>query len=196
MDEPTKPDLRIGYLEHRSMRADAARLTELFERYQRSEKALVGALAEMYVQGVSTRKVAAAPAGVGCLVQRSLGAGLAALLPQHPPDHDVPDADARGAGHLRRHRAEDHGSAGEVDGPAAGAVQCRPGDLGRRALLARGRGGGQRRVRHPGRCRPAGLAWQPARCQPKPVPLCPPGPAREAGGEGMVADAAVGAGGR
>ena len=29
MDEPTKPDLRIGYLEHRSMRADAARLTEL-----------------------------------------------------------------------------------------------------------------------------------------------------------------------
>ncbi len=33
--------------------------TQLFERYQRSEKALVGALAEMYVQGVSTRKVKA-----------------------------------------------------------------------------------------------------------------------------------------
>ena len=31
--------------------------TELFERYQRSEMALVAALAEMYVQGVSTRKV-------------------------------------------------------------------------------------------------------------------------------------------
>jgi putative transposase len=31
----------------------------LFERYQRSEKALVSALAEMYVQGVSTRKVKA-----------------------------------------------------------------------------------------------------------------------------------------
>lgn len=31
--------------------------TELFERYQRSDKALVAALAEMYVQGVSTRKV-------------------------------------------------------------------------------------------------------------------------------------------
>jgi hypothetical protein len=30
--------------------------TELFERYQRSERALVAALAEMYVQGVSTRK--------------------------------------------------------------------------------------------------------------------------------------------
>jgi putative transposase len=30
---------------------------EVFERYQRSEKALVAALAEMYVQGVSTRKV-------------------------------------------------------------------------------------------------------------------------------------------
>ncbi|RWK99208.1 transposase, partial [Mesorhizobium sp.] len=33
--------------------------TELFERYQRSEKALVSALVEMYVQGVSTRKVKA-----------------------------------------------------------------------------------------------------------------------------------------
>lgn len=33
--------------------------TEVFERYQRSEKALVSALAQMYVQGVSTRKVAA-----------------------------------------------------------------------------------------------------------------------------------------
>lgn len=33
--------------------------TELFERYQRSEKALVSALAQMYVQGVSTRKVKA-----------------------------------------------------------------------------------------------------------------------------------------
>lgn len=31
--------------------------TALFERYARSEKALVAALAEMYVQGVSTRKV-------------------------------------------------------------------------------------------------------------------------------------------
>jgi putative transposase len=33
--------------------------TAVFERYQRSEKALVAALAEMYVQGVSTRKVKA-----------------------------------------------------------------------------------------------------------------------------------------
>ena len=31
----------------------------MFERYQRSERALVGTLAEMYVQGVSTRKVKA-----------------------------------------------------------------------------------------------------------------------------------------
>jgi putative transposase len=33
--------------------------TEVFERYQRSEKALVAALLEMYVQGTSTRKVKA-----------------------------------------------------------------------------------------------------------------------------------------
>ena len=31
--------------------------TEIFERYQRSEKALVAALTQMYIQGVSTRKV-------------------------------------------------------------------------------------------------------------------------------------------
>jgi putative transposase len=31
--------------------------TELFDRYQRSEKALVGTLMEMYLEGVSTRKV-------------------------------------------------------------------------------------------------------------------------------------------
>ena len=33
--------------------------TRVFQQYQRSEKALVSALAQMYVQGVSTRKVAA-----------------------------------------------------------------------------------------------------------------------------------------
>jgi hypothetical protein len=39
--------------------ASLAFLEELFERYQRSERALVATLAEMYVQGVSTRKVKA-----------------------------------------------------------------------------------------------------------------------------------------
>src|ERR1700733_6676904 len=33
--------------------------TQVFQQYQRSEKALVSSLAQMYVQGVSTRKVAA-----------------------------------------------------------------------------------------------------------------------------------------
>ena len=51
---------RVGVLELRVPQDRAGRFsTELFERYQRSEKALVGALAEMYVQGVSTRKVKA-----------------------------------------------------------------------------------------------------------------------------------------
>lgn len=35
--------------------------TQVFERYQRSEKTLVGALVDMYVQGVSTREVKAIP---------------------------------------------------------------------------------------------------------------------------------------
>ena len=51
---------RIGKLELRVPRDREGRFsTELFERYQRSEKALVSVLAEMYVQGVSTRKVKA-----------------------------------------------------------------------------------------------------------------------------------------
>jgi putative transposase len=49
---------RIGKLELRVPRDRNGEFsTGLFERYQRSEKALVAALAEMYVQGVSTRKV-------------------------------------------------------------------------------------------------------------------------------------------
>jgi transposase-like protein len=49
---------RVGTLELRVPQDRDGRFsTELFERYQRSERALVAALAEMYVQGVSTRKV-------------------------------------------------------------------------------------------------------------------------------------------
>jgi len=51
---------RVGVLELRVPQDRAGHFsTDLFERYQRSEKALVAALAEMYVQGVSTRKVKA-----------------------------------------------------------------------------------------------------------------------------------------
>ena len=51
---------RVGKLELRVPQDRAGRFrTELFERYQRSEKALFAALTEMYVQGVSTRKVKA-----------------------------------------------------------------------------------------------------------------------------------------
>jgi transposase-like protein len=51
---------RVGTLQLRVPQDRDGRFrTEVFQRYQRSEKALVGALAEMYVQGVSTRKVKA-----------------------------------------------------------------------------------------------------------------------------------------
>jgi putative transposase len=44
---------RVGKLELRVPQDRSGRFsTELFERYQRSERALVAALAEMYVQGV------------------------------------------------------------------------------------------------------------------------------------------------
>lgn len=51
---------RVGKLELRVPQDRQGRFsTELFERYQRSERALVATLVEMYVQGVSTRKVRA-----------------------------------------------------------------------------------------------------------------------------------------
>ena len=57
---PRRLSTRVGTLELRVPQDRAGRFsTEVFERYQRSEKALVAALVEMYVQGVSTRKVKA-----------------------------------------------------------------------------------------------------------------------------------------
>ncbi len=51
---------RVGTLELRVPQDRQGRFpTQVFEQYQRSEKALVAALAQMYVQGVSTRKVKA-----------------------------------------------------------------------------------------------------------------------------------------
>ena len=51
---------RVGKVELRVPQDRQGRFrTEVFERYQRSERALVAAMLEMYVQGVSTRKVKA-----------------------------------------------------------------------------------------------------------------------------------------
>jgi putative transposase len=51
---------RVGKLELRVPQDREGHFrTEVFERYQRSEKALVASLMEMYIQGVSTRKVKA-----------------------------------------------------------------------------------------------------------------------------------------
>jgi putative transposase len=52
------PVTRMGHIELRVPQDRQGRFrTEVFERYQRSEKALVVAMLEMYVQGVSTSKV-------------------------------------------------------------------------------------------------------------------------------------------
>ena len=49
---------RVGSLELQVIRDREGKFsTELFERYQRSEKAFVLSLIEMYINGVSTRKV-------------------------------------------------------------------------------------------------------------------------------------------
>lgn len=51
---------RVGKLELRVPQDRGGRFsTEVFDRYQRSEKALVLSLVEMYIQGVSTRKIKA-----------------------------------------------------------------------------------------------------------------------------------------
>jgi putative transposase len=80
---------RVGTLELRVPQDRMGKFsTELFERYQRSEKALVGTLAEMYVQGVSTRKVKAVTevlcghsfsASSISAINKSLDAGLRAF---------------------------------------------------------------------------------------------------------------------
>jgi transposase-like protein len=57
--KPRTLHTRVGTLELRVPQdRDGTFSTELFARYQRSEQALVATLMEMYVQGVSTRKVA------------------------------------------------------------------------------------------------------------------------------------------
>ena len=56
--KPRTLKTRVGQLELMIPKDREGRFqTELFEKYQRNEKALVLAVAEMYVQGVSTRKV-------------------------------------------------------------------------------------------------------------------------------------------
>jgi putative transposase len=87
---------RVGTLELRVPQDRAGRFsTALFERYQRSEKALVGALAEMYVQGVSTRKVKAITeelcghefsASSISTINKALDASLAAFAERPLPD--------------------------------------------------------------------------------------------------------------
>ena len=58
--KPRTLKTRVGELELMVPKdRDGAFQTELFERYQRSEKALVLAMLQMYVEGVSTRKVSA-----------------------------------------------------------------------------------------------------------------------------------------
>ena len=53
-----KLNSRVGSLELRVPQSrDGSFSSQLFERYQRSEKALFSSLIEMYIQGVSTRKV-------------------------------------------------------------------------------------------------------------------------------------------
>src|SRR5215208_5266425 len=84
---------RVGKLELRVPQDRDGRFsTELFERYQRSEQALVATLAEMYVQGVSTRKVKAiteelcghsfSASAISAINQR-LDRSLAAFVPVH-----------------------------------------------------------------------------------------------------------------
>jgi putative transposase len=58
--KPRTLTTRVGVLELRVPQdRDGTFSTELFARHRRSEQALVGTLMEMYLQGVSTRKVAA-----------------------------------------------------------------------------------------------------------------------------------------
>ena len=80
--KPRTLKTRVGELELMVPKdRDGQFQTELFERYQRSEKALVLALLQMYVEGVSTRKVSAITEALcGLEVSKSQVSALTAKL--------------------------------------------------------------------------------------------------------------------
>ncbi len=80
--KPRTLKTRVGELELMVPKdRDGQFQTELFERYQRSEKALVAALLQMYVEGVSTRKVSAITEALcGLEVSKSQVSALTAKL--------------------------------------------------------------------------------------------------------------------
>jgi putative transposase len=80
--KPRTLKTRVGELELMVPKdRDGQFQTELFERYQRSEKALVLALLQMYVEGVSTRKVTAITEALcGLEVSKSQVSALTAKL--------------------------------------------------------------------------------------------------------------------
>ena len=80
--KPRTLKTRVGELELMVPKdRDGQFQTELFERYQRSEKAFVAALLQMYVEGVSTRKVSAITEALcGLEVSKSQVSALTAKL--------------------------------------------------------------------------------------------------------------------
>jgi putative transposase len=80
--KPRTLKTRVGELELMVPKdRDGEFQTELFERYQRSEKAFVAALLQMYVEGVSTRKVTAITEALcGLEVSKSQVSALTAKL--------------------------------------------------------------------------------------------------------------------
>lgn len=80
--KPRTLKTRVGELELMVPKdRDGQFQTELFDRYQRSEKAFVAALLQMYVEGVSTRKVSAITEALcGLEVSKSQVSALTAKL--------------------------------------------------------------------------------------------------------------------
>ena len=166
---------RVGKIELRIPRDRSGEFsTALFERFQRSEKALVSALVEMYVQGVSTRKVKAITeelcghsfaASTISAINKGLGRGAYQVRPP-AADRGVPVSD-RGRPLREGARRRDHPEPGGADrhrhqlgGPAPGAGRGarQPGEPDQLAGLsartqaagsARRRAGGLRRSRRP-----------------------------------------------
>ena len=176
---------RIGKLELRVPRDREGRFsTELFDRFQRSEKALVSALAEMYVQGVSTRKVKAVTeelcghtfsASTVSRINKSLD-GLLRRFAHRPARRGVSLSDPRCAvreGPARRgdpvagglHRDRDQ-RRGPAPNPGRGALESRVAleldDLRHQPLNPGAPRRGVRRLRRPCRTQ-AGGAGAPAR---------------------------------
>ncbi len=211
---------RVGTLELRVPQTrDGQFYPSVLERYQRSEGALIATLAECWVQGVSTRKVAAicrelfgdevshsggepvCPAsgrGAGAVADKTSGGRVPICVLGRPLREGAPGASGGGHGRVRGDRCERGGTARGARG--GGSPWGVAGDLERVPRGARGArperspACGLRRPRGAPGCAAGPLLGCAVAAVPAPLPDERAGTGTEGDGEPASAGAAAGVG--